>query len=187
MSKVAAEIKKAFGSLDSPFSILLVVSPEVYSETMVETVSFLTKAKKMSGVYLTINKISSKCIEDFKKAKIETKNIYFIDAISKMANSGVSDTENIKYVQSPNSLTELSIAATTVLQKEKDKRVFVFDSISTLLAYNKPEVVSRFMHVFSSKISMSKTSAVFVAIKGETDSSVQSTVGQFVDKTINID
>lgn len=186
MSKVPAEIKKEFSKLDHPFSVLLVVAPESYQETMIETVSFLTKSKKMSGVYLTINKISSKCIEDFKKAKINVNNIYFIDAISKMANSSVNDTENISYIQSPNNLTELGIATTTVLQKEKNSRVFIFDSISTLLAYNKPDIVSRFMHVFSGKIAMSKTSAIFVAIKGETDKTVETTVSQFVDKTINI-
>ena len=179
-------IKSHFADLKKPFIVLLVIDPKVYQSGVSSLVSFLLREKKMSGIYLTVNKPSVKYDEVFRSSGVNTDELFFIDTISKMANPMVADNERVKYIATPNSLTQIAIAITTILRKPVTDRVFIVDSISTLLVYNKPDTVSKFLHFLEGKISMTNTSAVFIALKGETETEVQRTISQFVDKTIEL-
>ena len=134
MSKVDTQIKKEFVKLKHPFSVMVVIDPSAYQSGVGGIVSYLMNTKKMNGIYLTINRVCEQCINSFKKMKIKNNNMFFIDAISKMANPRVGGEENIAYVASPNSLTEMGIATTTVLQQEIENRVFVLERISIFIS-----------------------------------------------------
>ena len=81
--------------------ILSVLSARYYTES----VAYLLK--DLEGVkicYVTLNKPMDALIRAFSHDGINTKNIFFIDAVTK------SETKNAIIISSPFALTELSIA-----------------------------------------------------------------------------
>jgi KaiC/GvpD/RAD55 family RecA-like ATPase len=147
----------------------------------------LKSAKELSSnsiAYVTLNKTSDSLTELFKKKKINTKKILFIDAIShtfkKTANS-----ENSVYCSSPGSLTEISIAINKILKKKFD--YLIFDSISSLLIYEKKSPVSKFISSLVNKIKNSKTKAAFFALSSKDKSDIIKECSMFVDVVIDLE
>ena len=58
---------------------------------------------------------------------------------------------------------------------------FLFDSLFTLLIYNKSETVSKFVHSLVNKIKTAKATAIFTALEGDVEGSLLKEVGMFVD------
>ena len=63
----------------------------------------------------------------------------------------------------------------------------MFDSLSTLLIYNKKETVSKFVHSVVNKIKASNITAVFTALEGDTQSALLKEIGMFVDEVIHVE
>ena len=91
------------------------------------------------------------------------------------------------YLSSPLDLTECVIAVEKRLALAGDsKAVVMVDSVSTLLIYNAPLAVEKFIHALLGKVNAYNGSAiVFSSGTGEKDS-VTGTIGQFFDKIIRI-
>jgi KaiC/GvpD/RAD55 family RecA-like ATPase len=135
---------------------------------------------------VSTNKPLKALIENFKREKIDFKNFYFVDAITKTSNSEVIEGENFFYVDSPKNLIDLSIAIETGMEKIKGQtRFLVFDSLSTLLVYNKPGVVARFAHSLASKIRAWKAKGIFLIIQ-EKDEKITKIIAQFCDEAIEL-
>jgi archaellum biogenesis ATPase FlaH len=163
--------------------ILLVTPAEKLVETNTELLKWYISKKKYDAVYVTVNKPFSTLIERFQKDKIETSKIFIIDAIS----PSTTTTGNAIFIGSPKELTNISISTTSAIGKLKTAKILVFDSISTLLVYNKFEVVKDFVHFISSKMRELKITFVMTCIKEMTDEKVIAELRAFVDEVIEIE
>jgi len=101
--------------------------------------------------------------------------LLWIDGYSINANKDVKDTPTIDSVGGPLALTDTSIALTQAqakLHAKSERYRFVFDSLSTLLIYNSPETMYRFLEVMVAKIRSSGGVGFFVLGDGMHDSKV---------------
>ena len=139
--------------------------------------------KKYPLVYVTVNKPFSTLVEHFQERKIDTSKIFIIDAISPRTQRA----GNAVFVGNPKGLTNISITTTSTLKKLKTAKVLIFDSISTLLVYNKFEVVKDFIIFITKEMKNLKVTFVMNVIKDKTDKNVLSQLSAFVDEVIDIE
>ncbi len=118
----------------------------------------------------------------------ENRNMLkWIDGYSARASKKIKDTKAIKRVSGPLALSDISIAisgAQTLFHTKSDTYKLVFDSISTILLYNRPETIYRFLQVITAKIKNSDGVALFVLGQGMHDSKVEMTIRHMMDGTI---
>ncbi|MBT4165986.1 hypothetical protein HOE04_03035 [archaeon] len=167
--------------LDANQTLLLIMSSVEYNDVLVDVV------KQLSGniCYVTTNKTFDSLKEVFEKSKVDVKNVVFIDAISKTMKKVPDQGESVYYVSSPGALTELSLVIGKFLRHEFD--YLIFDSITNLLVYQKPQMAAKFMSSLINKIKKTKTKTVFYGIEGGDNSSIIEHTGTAVDKVIKSD
>ena len=158
--------------------VLVVIPSTKYGAASLKIVKKLAQKKLC---YVTTNKTSGSLNENFVKKKVKMENLIFVDAISKSLGTGSKDDQSI-HVSSPGALTELSLVIKKVLKHNLD--YLIFDSLTNLLTYNKPETVSRFLSSLSDQIKKSKTKAVFYALDVAEHKSMIQKCGMFVDKVV---
>lgn len=143
----------------------------------------LSSVKGLNGkiCYVSTNKTSDSLIESFKKSKINIKGMIIIDAISKTIKKTPEDSENIYYISSPGSLTEMSLVIGKFLEHDFD--YIVFDSITNIGVYQKVDQCTKFISSLINKIKKGKTKALFYAI-GKKEDELPRNVSMFVDKVI---
>jgi len=172
------DIKK---ELSSNQTILLLMPGTEYNEIIVNVL------KKLSGniCYVTLNKTCDSLKELFKKKKIKTDNIVFIDAISKTIKNVPDQSEGVYYVSSPGAMTELSLVIEKFLRHKFD--YLIFDSLTNLLVYENKAPVSKFVSSLVNKIKQGKTKAVFYALSVKDQETLIKESGMFVDKVLDLD
>lgn len=77
----------------------------------------------------------------------ELKNIRFIDCISRAA--GISKpTKNVIFVESPTMLEKIGLEIMNIFKEvdPKTKKYLVIDSLTNLIIYNDPEIVTEFFY-----------------------------------------
>jgi len=176
MGKLLAElneIKKTKGTY------ILVSSPADYNSTCASAVSYFTS--KFKGLYVSLSKPSGIISSDFSKKRVNVGNLYFIDSAGK----GVEKDKNCIHISNNQSLTELSLAITSLV-KENDFGFFIFDSVSTLLMYNELDSVERFMHFIITKIRNIGTATIILAVDEEKSNKLVSVIAQFCDKVVKV-
>lgn len=161
-------------------TILLIMSSSDYNKEITDVV----KSLKGSIAYITLNKTKDSLMELFKKHKIKTDNIVFIDAISKTIKNVPEQSANVYYVSSPGALTEISLIASKFIRHNFD--YLIFDSLTNLLIYEKKAPVSKFVASLVNKIKESKTKAVFYALSVKEQETLIKESGMFVDKVIEL-
>lgn len=113
----------------------------------------------------------------------------WIDVYSIHANKDVKNTESILRIGGPLALTDLSIALSQIqagFHKISDTYRFYFDSLSTLLLYNDPNTIYRFLQVITSKLKMSNGVGFFTLGKGMHDEKINMTIRHLMDGAINL-
>jgi len=119
-------------------------------------------------------------IEHFQENRIDASKIFIIDAISPRTQRA----GNAVFIGSPKELTNISITTTSTLKKLKTAKVLIFDSISTLLVYNKFEVVKDFVSFITKEMKNLKVTFVMNVIKEMTDEKTVAELSAFVDEIV---
>ena len=163
--------------------VLVVVPAKKLIKINTKFLKWYISKKNYGVVYVTVNKPFSTLIEGFQKAKIETSKIFIIDAVSPR----MGRTENAVFIGSPKELTNISITTTSTIKKIKTAKMLIFDSISTLLVYNKFEVVKDFIHFIANKMKELKVTFVMTCIKEMTDKKTISDLRAFADDIVEVD
>ena len=152
-----------------------------YNEVIVDTL------KQLSGksiCYVTLNKTYNSLKELFKKNKIDTKNIVFIDAISKTIKNMPDQTEGCYFCSYPGALTEISVAISKLLNHNFE--YLVFDSLTNLLIYQQKDPVAQFLSNLANKIRESNTKAVFYVLSVKAQDELIKETEMFVDSVVEI-
>jgi len=166
--------------LDKNQILLLKIPSADYSKDITDIV------KQLDGSigYVTLNKTFDSLKEEFKKKKINTDNILFIDAISKTIKNAPEMAEGSFFVSSPAALTELSLAIDRLLRH--NFKYIIFDSLTNLMIYEKRAPVSKFISFITNKIRQTKTKAVFYALNIKEQDALIEEAGMFADKVEQI-
>jgi KaiC/GvpD/RAD55 family RecA-like ATPase len=163
-------------------TILLIIPGLDYNEDILRVIRNLGN---QNIAYVTLNKTSDSLLELFRKNKIKTDRIVFIDAISKTIKNVPNQSEKVYYVTSPGSLTELSLTISKFLSHNFD--YLIFDSLTNLLIYENKAPVAKFVSALVNKIRESKTKALFYALSVKEQESLIKESSMFVDKVIDLD
>jgi hypothetical protein len=166
---------------------LVIVKAEELMTTNLKILKDITREKSM-GVYITVNNPYNRITKILDHAEIDTRNIFFIDCVTRTVGEAGERTGNCLYVPSPNSLTEIGIAVTQALQVMPSPNKFIFvDTLSSFIIYNPPPVLAKFSHFLINKSKIFDASGVFVVVKSELEERLLSEVMQFCDNIIKIE
>ena len=174
-----------FNELGDSLAILVLAQGENLEDNTTDIVKELMK-KGTSCLYVTINQPYKRMLHLLEKKKIDTKKIFFIDCITKTSGGKAEENDNVYYLDSPSSLTDLDISINEGLDSIEGKKILFFDALSTLLIYSKPGPFAKFTHSVMTRIKSSDTKGIFVIVEGEIDDDILSQIEQFSDTTINI-
>jgi KaiC/GvpD/RAD55 family RecA-like ATPase len=181
------KILKELEGLPKHFTTLLLLEPTSYSRIDIQLLKYMIKTSSSRGIYVTMNKSFYHLTEILQGEKIDTSKIQFIDGITRGTGRKEIPAKNCVYIEAPHDLVGINVAINECLEKIGDDNGFlIFDSISTLLIYNSPESVEKFVHAIIGKIRESKVRAVFLMVKSEQHRGVIDALSQFCDKTFEI-
>lgn len=162
--------------------ILYIVEPERYFENVLKIIK--KDASRKNLIYVTTNKPYNQLKTILKKNKINTEKIFFIDCISKKnfkKDVEKNSEENCIFLDSPQSITAISIAINESIKSIKSPKVLFFDSLSILLIYNDANTVGKFSNFLINKMRENDVEAMLFALESDADKDILKKVESFVD------
>ncbi len=184
------------GGLPQGSCILLIAPPII--ETRLFCLEFIYRGiqEKQAGSIVTIDSapgdLKIKAIPYNWTLVLGEKNnlLKWVDGYSINANKNVKDTFAIKRVAGPLALSDIAIAISKVqteFHKTHDFYRFIFDSLSTLLMYNSPDTIYRFLQFIISKLRVTGAVGFFTLSEGMHDQKIEMTLRHMMDGAIQID
>lgn len=164
--------------------IVLIIPNEQYTKKTAEIAKYLS-LEYNAVCYVSLNKLFSSLSENLKASKVNLNKFLFVDGITKSASPNVEKQDNVIYVESAAALTELSLTITKVFDTGKFEILF-FDSLSSLLVYNKSEIVGKFVHSTINKLKAKGITAVFTALEGDTNSNLLKECSMYCDNIVHL-
>ncbi|MBU1111660.1 MAG: ATPase domain-containing protein [archaeon] len=180
--------KKCVGKLSGldEYVVIAKVGSKKYHETNLKIIEYLTKKEKTPGVYVTLNRPFKTVKKDLKAKGVDTNLIIFIDAITKTTGE-TKKTKECLFLGSPENLSDISFAMDqAVMALPKKKKFVFFDSLSTLLIYNKVPTVAKFIHFLASKMRTWKVKGIIISLKKESDKELIDELTQFCDDVLDM-
>ncbi|MFH1249213.1 MAG: hypothetical protein V1660_03605 [archaeon] len=168
------EIKK---EIESNQITLLLIPNNKYSN---EIGKILKEVKFKKIGYVCLNR-SPAVLSSLLKGKIDEDKIAFVDCISQCR----GEIKNCIPVSSPSDLFRISLSITKLLAEEKVDAI-IFDSLSTLLAYNKEILVIQFAQSVIGKIRNSSCKGIFPCPKEDIAQTLVKDLEMFADNTITL-
>lgn len=170
---------------DNPITSIL-VGDKAYTKTNIAVLKYFVNERKISGVYITVNKPYQTLVNFFNKNGINTNRIFFIDMITKLSGDQPNRIDNCLFMESPESLTDLSIALTEVIKSIQGDKFIFLDTLSTLLIYHELGTVTKFAHFLTNKMRVWMVKGVIISLIKETKPSLEAELTQFCDKVIDV-
>lgn len=162
------------------FRIVCAVLPgNKFNENILQIVK---KIKDKKVCYVTLSKGADISLEILKKNKIDVRNFFFIDCVSKTIVNPKS-IPNCQFISSPNALTELALAINQCI--DSGFSVVLVDSLSTFMIYHNAEEINHFFHNLCNKIRLERDRNLILTISSkDQDSDVFKKIEILVDKVI---
>ncbi|MBW2988697.1 hypothetical protein KY358_00100 [Candidatus Woesearchaeota archaeon] len=179
MKKRSVDIKK---ELQDNSILLSVFSSEYYNKSVVHLFRNLNNRRVC---YVTLNKTADSIAKNFSFNGIDTKNIFFIDAISSSIDKN-KKMDNGILVSSPYAFTELSIAINEALNTGMFDLV-IFDSLSTLNVYGNGNTSVRFTSDVINRIRAKDYKGIFTCLEKDVKSSLIEQSSMNFDKVLKFE
>ncbi len=118
-------------------------------------------------IYVTVSKPYETFVNQFKFLQ-ETDNVKFIDCISRAAGILRNDP-NCIYIESPTMLEKIGLEIMNIFKEvdEENKKYLILDSISNLIIYNDPGIVTEFFYHIINKTRVKNIHTISLAIEEE--------------------
>jgi hypothetical protein len=159
---------------------ILVIPPEFYVHVSNEIPIELVKEWGMEGIIVSANKPYLIAREFFQQEGI-LDSLTYLDCASRFA--GVNPQgENLILLDNPANLTELDIHITKWLRQLSKRQFLLFDSLTTLLIYNKMENLTRFAHRLAIVLKSSKITTFFLMVDQESTKEVLNFLSTIADR-----
>ncbi len=181
--RIQAKLESALKIIKAPNVVLLLIDSEHYNAVQASLLQFL---KQKRGVFVSVNKPLGNLLET-PESVVKLTNLVFVDMVSESSGVQPLNAGNARYLEGPQNLLELAVLTEKELKgMPLDGRFAVFDSLSTLLLYNKSEAVERFVHNLAGKIRNLQTIAVLLMVQLEENRDTIRVISQFCDQTIEV-
>ncbi|MEM4327299.1 MAG: hypothetical protein QXZ13_04000 [Candidatus Diapherotrites archaeon] len=149
-------------------TILYLINPENYLSGLLKIVSSL---KGDVIIYVTANRSYYYLNDFFKSRGFNISKFFFIDCTG-TTKEEEQEAPNCIFVNSPQNLTEISIAINELAEGVKGEKILLLDSLSTLLLYNDADVIGKFSHFFINKLHLSGISTIILALESDIDKDI---------------
>ena len=163
---------------------IFIIPNKIYQEKLLEIIKSAAQEFKGKLLYISINKPAEKIIETMKKNDVDSREIFFIDAVSKDIQADISD-HGIAYISSPQNFAQFNADLMQILEKEKPE-CLIFDSLSTILLYQPDLVVVRFVHDLIAKLIVAHACGKFTCLLEDINSTLIKDVSMFADNVIDM-
>jgi KaiC/GvpD/RAD55 family RecA-like ATPase len=162
--KTGIEVIDSAGGLPEGSNVLLIGPPGPEKVTL--SLRLLGEVLKGGGkgIYVTTDQLpadiesKSKPIADI--SGFTGKSLWFVDCYSWTLGTPPAGRTDV-LVPGPSALNDLSIGVTQSVQKAADSPKLIFQSVSTLLLYNSPEIVFRFYQITGARLKVSGATTLF--------------------------
>ncbi len=178
------KIEEELHGLPENFIVLTLVRSENSEKANMALLDYLVNKKGYKGNYIAVSRPFKNISMLLKNNAIDSEQLFFIDCISRDL-GGEVEAHNCVYIDSPQHLTDLSIAMQELFAMKHGEFV-VIDSVNTLSIYNDHERLMKFMHFVSSKIRLHELKGVMISLHKGTDPTFVSEISQFCDKVIDL-
>jgi len=185
MQEIDRKIEAAMRSLPEYFIVSVISPPDKYAEVNMAIARYMINKRKMSGVYITMNKPYTSLVQALERNKVNTKKIFFIDAISGVVGGEKEAGDNYTTLTGPSSLTDLGIAISKACEA-KNPRFMIMDSLSTMLVYNSAQASVRFVHYWVTQLRKCAWPGVIFSLDKDIEKGILESVTQFCDKIITL-
>jgi hypothetical protein len=148
-------------------SIGIILPGSNYPELIQAIFERIHNSPDEAWVYVTVTKPSNIFINQFEFLK-ETNNLRFIDCISRAA--GITKAgPNCILVESPTMLEKLGLEIMNVFKEvnEGTEKFLVIDSLTNLIVYNDPEIVTEFFYHITNRTRAKNIRTISLAIEEE--------------------
>jgi hypothetical protein len=186
--KTDKKLREFIKSLKPKTVVLFIIDAKKYHKIHPKVLRMIIEERCFAGIYITINKPYNTLIKYLKENKINTKNIFFIDAISRVVGGNIRMTKDCLYIPSPTQLTDLAIAMTQALEsmKHKENKFIFLDSLSTLLIYNSFEVTAKFVHFIITRLRVFGLVGLIISIEKQIDERMLNILIEMCDKVVEV-
>ncbi len=162
--------------------VLVITSKTSYSNCLTQLQPQVGNSFDKIG-YITVNKPFNSVKKDLSDLGMETGKFIFADVITATVQAP-PPVDNCIFVSSPNALTDLGLAFTS-LYNEYGCEIVVFDTISTLVVYQDIGSVIKFVHNFVTKARVIGKKLVLIALKEDSETLIKD-LNMFVDSIVEM-
>ena len=160
--------------------LLFVISKTNYTEMLLDVIRAVEKVSD-KVCYVTLNRPYNNIVSQLKNNRIDDSKFLFVDAITSTVQTP-KQVENCIFVQSPDALTDLSLAFSQALGKCDTA---LFDTMSTLVIYQDIGSVLKFIHNIVTKLRIGNKKGVLIALKEDSEELIKD-LHMFVDKVVDL-
>ena len=179
--EVEEKLRKNLGG-SNDYVALATVDAARYQETNLNIIKYLVDNENTPGVYVTLNKPFEVLKKMFEDRKIDANMVIFIDAVTKTAGGNIKKTKSCLYIGSPENLSDISMAMDQAVTAVPGNEKFLFfDSLNTLLIYNKAVTVAKFIHFLSGKMRIWKVKGIIITFEEGSNKELIDQLRQFCD------
>ena len=148
-------------------SIGILLPGSNYSDLVQAMFEHIKSKPNEAWVYVTVTKPYDIIIKQNEGIANNT-NIKFIDCVSRAA--GISETSsNCVFIESPTMLEKIGLEIMNIFKEVDDKtdKYLVLDSLSNLIIYNDPEIITEFFYHLINRTSAKNIHTISIAIEEE--------------------
>ena len=146
-------------------------------------IDFLVNKRQWTCVYVCLSKSYKIIQRDLKKKGYNLKKFFFIDVMEKEPDKKI---DNVMFIESTSTLTQIDMAITQVTQFTQNKGFVFVDTLEGLLINNTPNNLSNFIRSMVSKVAK-YNSKVIVLTVGGVEELLVNRISTFFDRLIKVE
>lgn len=163
---------------------LIIIPNEKYLKETIKISKELAASSKQI-CYVTLNRPYASLVKTFKDSTVDVNKFVFIDGVTKTVSEKTEKVNRCIFVKSPYDLIGIEINITKSLENCDS---LLFDSLSTLLVYEKAATVMKFVHSIVNRVRVrGNISATFIILEGDNlDERIINDINMFSDNIIRL-
>ncbi|NLO77462.1 MAG: hypothetical protein GX097_03090 [Methanomicrobiales archaeon] len=171
--------------MDNSGVVLAIADSAILRTCVLKSIQKIYQEGK-TGVIISLSEPQIILKKALEKNSVDTSTLFFIDGVTESAMGKAGTEENCFYVNKSSDLTGIGIAITKAMAliENKENMVIILDSVSTLLIYNDPNLIIRFLHMLVNKVRLNDAIGVLFSAKNAIDPIVTAQITAFSDSVM---
>ena len=174
--------------MDNSGVVLAIADSAILRTCVLKSIQKIYQEGK-TGVIISLSEPQIILKKALEKNSVDTSTLFFIDGVTVSAMGKAGTEENCFYVNKSSDLTGIGIAITKAMALigNKENMVIILDSVSTLLIYNDPNLIIRFLHMLVNKVRLNDAIGVLFSAKNAIDPIVTAQITAFSDSVMHLE